>query len=69
VEHDPQARRVSGDYARLGHPTRPLPRATAEERANEVTKVKCPMCAGCGMVPPEVAMTAEHALAMMKEQA
>ncbi len=52
-------------------PYGPKRRPTDKVRRSEpdaITKVKCPVCLGCGMVPPEVAVLAETALAMRKDE-
>lgn len=55
----------SGTYGPKSKPTGKIPRVDPSKDA--VTKVKCPICLGCGMVTPEVAVLAETALAMRKD--
>jgi hypothetical protein len=60
---------MSDEYRKLGHPTRPrVPKVNADEDPREaVTKVKCPACQGCGMVPADVAAVLDRAFAMMTD--
>lgn len=57
--------------------TKPLPRAELApvsrpppppDQDDIATKVRCPLCAGQGMVPPEIASTFECLCAKAKEQ-
>jgi hypothetical protein len=60
----------SGEYARLGHPTHPkMARVEAPEDdpREAITKVPCPVCRQ-GLVPPEVAVSVDLALAFRKDE-
>jgi len=60
------------DPYRRGKPTPPLRRAadgSSRLRDDEATMVRCELCVGCGMVPPEVAALFSEMLGKIKEQA
>lgn len=59
---------MNGDpYGPKQHATNKIARADNPDR-DAVTKVRCPVCLGAGMVPPEIAVLAETALAMRKDE-
>jgi hypothetical protein len=52
-------------------PTSKLERPSVPSRTDQediVTMTRCPICQGCGMVVPEIAVLAEGILAEMQEE-